>query len=210
MKTLVAEALQLSRGAVGEKVRAKMAAFDALRNAGNEEWYSELCFCVLAANSKSRTSRAIQEELGYAGFSSAPFETVRDTILSNKHRFHNNKARFIVANRAHLRIKDEVTPLLGDLTAARAWLARNIVGFGYKEASHFLRNVGYGDLAVLDRHILFLMHEHGMLDAIPKSMTPRQYLLIEKDFLALAKKAKMRAGEFDFYLWYMRAGDVIK
>ena len=38
----------------------------------------------------------------------------------------------------------------------RNWLAKNVKGYGLKEAGHFLRNIGISDnkITILDRHIL--------------------------------------------------------
>jgi len=38
------------------------------------------------------------------------------------------------------------------------WLVKNLTGLGYKEAGHFLRNIGSGKIAILDRHILRNLH----------------------------------------------------
>lgn len=50
----------------------------------------------------------------------------------------------------------------------------------YKEASHFLRNVGFGeDVAILDRHILRNLERLAVIDEIPKTLSPKLYLEIE-------------------------------
>jgi len=38
--------------------------------------------------------------------------------------------------------------------ATREFLVKEVKGVGYKESSHYLRNIGYRNLAILDRHIL--------------------------------------------------------
>ena len=94
--------------------------------------------------------------------------------------------------------------------AAREWVAVNIKGLGYKEASHFLRNVGYFDLAILDRHILAVMKDYGLIDSIPSSLSRKKYLEIEKKFFELSELTSIKPGILDFYLWYMRTGKVLK
>ena len=93
--------------------------------------------------------------------------------------------------------------------SAREWLVKNVKGIGYKEASHFLRNVGYKNLAILDRHILNLMDEEGLIEK-PKSLTRKNYLEIEKKFIALSKRLKMSAAELDLHMWHMKTGEVLK
>ena len=94
--------------------------------------------------------------------------------------------------------------------AAREWLVKNIRGIGYKEASHFLRNVGFKNLAILDRHILNLMQEEGLIDERPRTLSRKKYFEIEKKFLKLAKELKMPAAELDLFMWYMKTGKVLK
>ena len=81
---------------------------------------------------------------------------------------------------------------------------------GYKEASHFLRNIGFKNLAILDRHILNLMLEEGLIEERPKPLGGKKYLGIEKRFLKLAKGLKMPAAELDLFMWFMKTGKVLK
>jgi len=195
---------------VKKKVTLRLKQFSSIKK--DTEWFSELCFCILTANAKSITGCAVQKELGYEGFSSFSFEEIRDAIKRNKHRFHNVKASRIIEARKHLKIKNFIVKKVKNegTVGAREWLVENIKGYGYKEASHFLRNVGYFDLAILDRHIVNLMMEFGLLDEVPKSWNRARYLAAEKSFQQLASKAVMSCGELDLYMWYLKAGDVLK
>ena len=114
--------------------------------------------------------------------------------------------------RDHIDIKEKILKLVKDHgeTGAREWLVKNIKGLGYKEASHFLRNVGFCNLAILDRHIINLLIENGLLKEKPKSLTKKIYLEIEERFMALAGSLKMSAAELDLYMWYIKAGEVLK
>jgi N-glycosylase/DNA lyase len=68
----------------------------------------------------------------------------------------------------------------------RDWFVRNVKGLGWKEASHFLRNIGYRDLAILDRHILKNLRRHRIIRSLPKSLTPARYQSIERKFRRFA------------------------
>ena len=193
------QALRKSR--VKSVVDKRLKEFEALGKKSSKEWFSELCFCILTANSKAITALQIQKELGSKGFCSFCQKDIRDSIKRNKHRFHNNKAKYITEARCHVDIKQKIEHM--EETEARAWLVKNIKGLGYKEASHFLRNVGYKNLAILDRHILNLMNEK-------KALNKNRYLEIEKKFLKLAKRLNMNAAELDLYMWYMKTGKVLK
>ena len=91
----------------------------------------------------------------------------------------------------------------------REWLVKNIKGLGYKEASHFLRNVGYFDYSILDRHIINLMADNGRIEK-PKKINKKGYLEIEKEFRKIADEVKMSLGELDLYMWYLKTGKILK
>jgi N-glycosylase/DNA lyase len=198
---ILKEVKRLQKTDIKNKVNLRLKEFSSFKNKSNKEWFSELCFCILTANSKAKTAIAIQKELGHSGFMHKNLKEVTNCILRNKHRFHNNKAKFIVLARKYSNIKDIITKL--NENKAREWLVKNIKGLGYKESSHFLRNVGYFNFAILDRHILSLMNEK-------KGLTKNNYLRIEKKFKKLSGKLKMSCAELDLYMWYIKTGEILK
>ena len=206
MNELVRKVRKLERSAIGDRIGRRLSEFHEMHHKGNNEWFEELCFCILTSNSKARTAIAIQNELGYSGFSCLPEEGLVSCIKRNKHRFHNTKARYIAWARNFLDIRDKVRREKDP----RAWLVKNVKGLGWKESSHFLRNVGYTDYAIIDRHVLSLLHEHGYIKRRPASVTPKNYLLFEKKLARVCDELKMTQAELDLYLWYMKAGDVLK
>jgi N-glycosylase/DNA lyase len=195
-----------------KEIDTRLKEFLDFNDKGNESWFSEMCFCILTANSKAKTACNIQNELDCEGFYTESEESIRSCIIRNKHRFHNNKARFIIEARKYHNIKDIIIKLIDDggTVGTREWLVQNIKGLGYKEASHFLRNIGYQNVSILDRHILRLMYEYSLIEEIPKHLSKKTYLDIEKKFKDLAAKAKMNLAELDLYMWYMRTGEVLK
>ncbi len=197
---------------VRDKIDSQLDRFSSFKDLSNDEWFSEMCFCLLTSNSKAITAMKIQDALGAHGFKHHPSDTIRETIIANKHRFHNVKTGYIVSAREHLNIKDILMPLVaeGGSSAAREWLVANIKGFSYKESSHFLRNVGFFDLAILDRHILNLMLEHGIIDEKPATLNRKRYLAMENVFKGLSDELGISCAELDFYMWYMRTGQVLK
>lgn len=212
MGNLVSKVKGIKNSPVRDLVESKLNELSSFRKKDNPAWFSELCFCILTANSRAKTAINIQNELGYDGFASLTRRSITSSIRRNKHRFHNMKAGFIVAARKNLEIKDMLTNIIAEQgePAAREWLVKNIRGLGYKEASHFMRNVGYFNFAILDRHILNLMHEHNIISEKPKPVTRQKYLDIELKFKALAEKLSMSPAELDFYMWYMKTGEVLK
>lgn len=82
-------------------------------------------------------------------------------------------------------------------------------GLGYKESSHFLRNVGCDDVAIIDFHIIDLLVANRLIKK-PKALNPKRYLAIEKKLKQLAGRSGLSLGELDLYLWYMETGKILK
>ena len=212
MSSLINEIKQLRKLPISKKIQSRLKEFSSFESKSQKEWFSELCFCILTANSRARTAIAIQKELGAEGFCNFSDKKISTAIKNNRHRFHNNKAKFIVCARPNVDIKDKVLTIIEKegQQQAREWIVKNIKGLGYKEASHFLRNVGYFNLAILDRHILNLLVENKLINEKPKSLNRKTYLEIESIFNKLAKQVKMVPAELDMYMWYMKTGEVLK
>lgn len=212
MKNLVSEIKKLRKSSIGKKVDKRLKEFENFKNKDTKGWFSELCFCILTANSKAVTALKIQEELTSKGFCEYSHDLIKETIKKNKHRFHNNKATYIISAREHINIKDKIKKITKQKGEheAREWLVKNVKGLGYKEASHFLRNVGYKSLAILDRHILSLMEESGFIKEKPKTLNKKNYFEIEEIFKKIAEILKMSCAELDLYMWYMKTGEVLK
>ena len=70
-------------------------------------------------------------------------------------RFRNVKSENIAIARKFFKENSLSEKLKEDTFEIREWLVENVRGMGYKESSHFLRNIGLGEnIAILDRHIL--------------------------------------------------------
>lgn len=206
MNTLIKDIKSLQDSPVSMQVDKTLLDFKKLGIKGNKEWFSELCFCILTANSKAQTAINIQKELGFIGFSSFSQEKISSTIRSNGHRFHNNKSRFIVLARDFQNIKS----ILKKEKDPRDWLVKNIKGIAWKESSHFLRNVGYTNYAILDRHIINLLFDMGYLKEKPKTLNKQTYYDIEILFQKLAKQLDMSCAQLDLYMWKIKTGKILK
>jgi N-glycosylase/DNA lyase len=203
--------LALKKSKVKGLVDKRLKEFLAKKSKGNDEWYSEMCFCILTANSRAKTAISIQTEVGSKGFLKKSQKELREIISKNKHRFSNMKSKYLLKAREHKMIKPKINELISKgQKEARDYLAQNVTGLGLKEASHFLRNIGFFDLAILDRHILALLNEHGHISNVPKSLSKKEYFRIEKIFQKIAGQLKMSCAELDLYMWYMRTGEVLK
>ncbi len=194
------------RPKIGAMVKNRLEEFEAIRKESNERIFQELAFCILTANSSARMGMKAQSAIG-SGFITYPVEKLMEELHSIGYRFWRVRARYIVEARW-------IIPKLRDILAmneqdARMYLVRNVKGLGMKEASHFLRNTGARDLAILDRHILRILNENGIIE-MPKSLTLRRYVSIENEERKLAGRVHMTLAELDLYLWYMKTGEILK
>jgi N-glycosylase/DNA lyase len=185
-------------------IEQRLNEFKKFKTLEPEYWFSELCFCILTANSKAETAIKIQQELGFNGFVTLPQNKLAEAILKNKHRFHNTKANYIVSARNFLNIKDLISLKTG--FQARKFIVENIKGLGYKEASHFLRNVGFEDVAIIDRHILRYMYQQKLIDSIPKQIPSQKYLALERVLV----KIDSNLARLDLIIWQQMTGKVLK
>jgi len=208
LDSLAKSIVELKSSEVSEIVAGKMREFKELRKEGNEIWFSELCFCILTANSTAKLGLKIQGELGDE-LLTLPRKELTRRLKELGHRFYNKRAEFIVSARRFSRIKDIITKF-PKTQQAREWLVENVHGIGWKEASHFLRNVGFTDVAILDRHILAIMCEHRLIEQAPRTLTRRRYLEIEEKLRELAEKVNLSLAELDLYMWYLKTGCVLK
>ncbi len=199
-----------------EKIEARLADFRQIWDVGSDrDLFAELAFCILTPQSRARTCWPAVERLRSCDLL---FVGTADEILDELKnvRFKERKASYIVSAREQF-TKDgrlSIRSILGgfsDAFALREWLVENVMGLGYKEAGHFLRNVGLGeDLAILDRHILKNLVLMGVIDEIPKSLTKKRYLEIERRMIAFSEKAGIPMGHLDMVLWSKETGEIFK
>lgn len=199
---------RLSGSPLSELVNSRMETFKRNHDSVYEIWFSELSFCILVAASTARSGLRAQIRLGPRAFVSMEEGRLQRALKSTGIRFHN-RARYIVRARKLGDFRPAVLSA-SSVHEARDWLVGNVSGIGYKEASHFLRNVGFPDVAILDRHIVRTLFEAGYLPS-PESPSGRDdYLRKEQAMLELAEETSMAPGELDLYLWYIKTGDIVK
>jgi len=180
-------------------VEDRWREFEKLRKEGTEEeLFSELCFCVLTANWSAQGGIKAQKFINN-GFVHLPKEELSQKLREVGHRYPEARAEYIISNRWIInRLKD----LLKE-DDPREFIVMNVKGLGWKESSHFLRNVAYTNYAILDKHVLRIMHQYGLIDEIPKGWTKKRYLDYEERLRKVANDFGEHLGKFDLYLWYM-------
>lgn len=196
---------------VRSTVEGRVDEFLEVNGKDSHAWFEELVYCLLTAYSSARLGQLCVDALCDRGaLLEGPLEEVVETLRFQGHRFYNKRAEYIVEARRLAPTLKATIQGFGEIGEARAWLVENIKGLGWKEASHFLRNVGYFDVAIIDRHILANLREHGLIPDDKKGLTKRRYIEYEKILQKMADDLNMSLGEMDLYLWYRKTGEVLK
>lgn len=194
---------------VKRMISARINEFKKLGKKSSREIFKELCFCLLTANYSAEGGIRIQKKIGN-GFLRLGKKALAKKLKKLGHRFPNARGEFIAE--ARRKYADKIKKIIFSFRngkEAREWLVKNVRGLGYKEASHFLRNVGFMDVAIVDFHIIDLLVRNGLIDK-PKTITKKKYFEIEKVLEKIADKTGLELGELDLYLWYMETGKILK
>jgi N-glycosylase/DNA lyase len=191
-----------------DAIRHRLTDFLAIQP---DEYFYELLYCLLTPQSSAVNAHKAVEALRKADIRNNG--TLTETLLHQKTyyiRFHKTKAKHINAMKEQF--PEIATMLCAGLPDAdlRQWLVLNVYGVGWKEASHFLRNIGHRNLAILDRHILKNLRRHGVIRAMPKTLTPKRYLSIEKKMAHFAQQVGITVDELDLLFWSRETGEILK
>ncbi len=175
----------------------------------------ELIFCLLTPQSKAKVCwNCVKEMID----KNVVFNPTYKGILSclKGVRFHNKKTKYILEaidkfkKNNRIVIKDTLMSF-NSAFDMREYLVDNIKGMGMKEASHFLRNIGFGDeLAILDRHILKNLKKYKVIDEIPKSLSKKKYLEIEEKMKNFSIKVNIPMDHLDLLFWYLETKEIFK
>jgi N-glycosylase/DNA lyase len=175
-------------------------------------WQS-LLFCVLSSQVRATVAvRAVSCILSDVPFFQEKLSSVdvyhqTKRILQRRdvgYRFPEVRSRQVADSWfAFAQVKDDFYAYLDSFSAeseARLSVSARFPGLGLKQASMFLRDVGYSDrLCVIDTHILWYC---SRVHSLPQSaLTPRRYLEIEKYLLEASDAFGVSANIFDSAVW---------
>ena len=193
---------------VRDLVKTRIEEFKENGEKSSKEIFKELCFCILTANFNAERCIKIFEELNDEFLSLSECE-LAEKLRMLGHRYPRTRAKYIVEARRYAGSLKNVIENFKDENELREWLVKNIRGVGYKEASHFLRNVGFINLAIIDYHIINILARHKLIEK-PKTITRNRYFEIENLLRKIAEKLGLTLAELDLYLWYLETGKVLK
>ena len=193
----------------------RIVDFKSVWNEANEKrLFQELAFCLLTPQSKAENAWKTIIKLTE---NNKLFEANTSSISKdlNLVRFKNNKASYLVEAREILFYNSKgIRETLSEFTSVcekRKWLNNNIKGYGLKESSHFLRNIGFvEDIAILDRHILKNLKRFNVISEIPKSIPEKKYFQIESQMKKFSNEIRVPLGHLDFIFWYNETHTIFK
>ena len=190
-----------------EKINSRLEDFSNIDKTDSGQIFEELAFCLLTPQSKAKNAdqsirNLVENNLLFYGTS----EEIQNKLTGI--RFHITKSKRIVdARKTFANFKFDYS----NIFVLRTEIAKSFKGIGYKESSHFLRNIGFGkDIAILDRHILKNLVKVNIIEEVPKTLTPKKYLEIEEKMRIFCQKIGINMAQLDLLFWSEETGEIIK
>ena len=201
-----------------QEIRSRLREFQNVwKTASDERLWEEMVFCIFTAGASAKMGLRSVEALRSLLQTGAHQEMSTALIAAGAHRFPNARPAYVVVTRDYLResfsmrLRDRLRSFR-DPIERRDWLAKDprVKGLGYKESSHFLRNIGFKGYGILDKHIVRCLNELGVIDS-PKPPTTRgRYLETENRMRQFAEVTGINFDELDLLLWSMKTGEILK
>src|ERR1043165_9463116 len=200
------------------EIRARLSEFRRVwQTADDHRLWEEMVYCIFTAGASARMGLKSVEALRPLLAQGRQREMTRALVKAGAHRFPNARPAYVVVTRDYLhetcsmRLRDRLQAFR-DPFERRDWLARDpqIKGLGYKESSHFLRNIGFKGYGILDKHIVRCLHELKVIDSPKPATTRGRYLEAEQKMREFAAEAAIDFDELDLLLWSMKTGEILK
>ena len=204
----------------------RLSSFKRVWTQGSDlKIFEELCYCLCTSREKAKNALNAISALtisaltknNYFFLINADYDTIDKVLCENGIALHPDKAKRIIRNRDifYPNTKNILQSkyCFGDIKKVREELVRDVVGFGFKEASHFLRNIGFGgNLAIIDRHIKNQLIKYGVIadDVSSASITKKRYYEIEEKMIQFAHKIKIPVDILDMLLIYAENKEIMK
>ena len=212
------ETIRATHKARRREIRARLREFrDVWQTGSDSRLWEELVYCIFTAGASAQMGLRAIEVLRPLLNDGAREAMTRSLVKARAYRYPNARPAYVVVTRDYLResfsmrLRDRLKSFR-DPQERRDWLAREprIKGLGYKEASHFLRNVGFKGYAILDKHILRCLNEVGVVNSSRPPTTKQGYLETEARMQQFARRLQIDFDELDLVLWSMKTGEILK
>ena len=198
------------------EIQQRLADFAAIGSHGTDRTlWEEMVFCFFTGGCSARMGINSLEAVKPI-LMDGDQEQLASALVGH-HRYPNARSRYIVASREFLREHCDLK-LRTKLNSFDCWLERRdwlvqekgIKGLGYKEASHYLRNIGFTGYAILDKHVLNCLAELKIIDEPKPPNTRSRYLMVEEKLKQLTEMTQIDFDELDLVLWSMKTGVILK
>jgi len=196
-------------------IEKRLKDFKERWKSNDEKIFYELVFCLLTPQSKAKVcwnavERMTKKNLILGGDKKEIIDAIEGVRFKYKKAEYIIEARNLFSIDGKIKIKDFIKKIMPP-SNAREWMVKNVKGMGYKEASHFLRNIGFGEnFSILDRHILKNLKFIGIIEEIPSSLNKNRYITIEKKMKKFSEEIEIPLSHLDLVLWYKETGEIFK
>ena len=177
--------------------------------------FEELAFCIFTANTSAEMGAKAVDSVRNVLINGTADDMTRR--LEGIYRFNNVRPAHIIHTRTYLKnslnfkLKDKIKSFINkDELRDFFALNKDVKGLGMKEASHFLRNIGFMGYAILDKHIISSLHEFGVIKTNDKPKNSKEYIDTEKKFIDFSKDVGIGMDELDLLLWSKKNGRILK
>lgn len=213
------------------------------RKRTREDIFYDLCFCICAPQTTFKSNIKVIQELKDYNFYEKPIDLFMGTFQKEKNklkeilkpvRFYNNKGRYLLEAKKnfniimlHVNIYLKCVNFKGvsepeskrkHPSDMRQYLVDEVKGLGMKAASHFLRNLGCENLAIIDVHIIKFLASQEIKSVIyvserssfVKTLEDRYrrdvtsikgYEKLESWFQTIAEHMDLTTAELDALVW---------
>lgn len=198
------------------EIAARLREFGNIwKNGDDEDIWAEMVYCLFTGGCSARMG--IRSVSAVRPLLMNGTQADLASALIGVHRYPNERARYIAETRSFLvrhcdfKLRQRLENF-SDATSRRDWLAneKGIKGLGYKEASHFLRNIGFKGYGILDKHVLRCMNELGIIDEATPPKGRASYINTEEKLVRFADAIGIDFDELDLVLWSIKTGAIMK
>lgn len=205
-----------------EEIEQRLEDFEQLKESNDYRLFMELCFVILTSQSSAKKAWKAVEQLDNLNLLLEGSKSeIAEVLRQNEIQYEENKASYIVDNREflsqptlknptkELKVREKLNTQ--SLEKTREWLVENIKGLSWKGASHFLRNIGYGDdFAIISSYISKSLFKLQITEEAKLPENKEEYFEQEEKMKELAEELDISIQALDLVLWSMETGEVFK
>jgi N-glycosylase/DNA lyase len=212
------EDIRATHKARKNEIRKRLDQFREIWRTGSDaRLWEELVFCIFTAGASARMGFRAVDAVRPLLFHGGREDMTLALRNAAAHRFPVERPGYIVVTRNYLREHCNMAlrrklQSFDDPIERRDWLAqeKQIKGLGYKEASHFLRNIGIQGHAILDKHVISCLADLKVVETRKPPGSRARYLEAEDKLKGFAREIGIDFDELDLVLWSLKTGEVLK